>query len=260
VSDKKTVIVSGATYGIGRGIVIDLARRGYAVVGFGLDGRQPGSAAANGIQGTKDALEAEGLSADILEADVSKADAVAGVVAHALGKGGVIHGAVNNAAIRPSGSVLDTDEALFDRVVAVNLKGPFLVCRAVIPHMINAGRGAIVNIGSGAGWGKAGIAAYGASKGGVHALSSALAYDHLSDGIRVNVVIPGPQTASGMVEEMAAAQPLPGVATASGRKTEPQDVAGAVAYLLSDEAVQISGTIIDVGAFAHQGGVGQPRG
>lgn len=163
------VIVSGATYGIGRGIVIDLARRGYAVVGFGLDGRQPGSAAANGIQGTKAALEVEGLSADILEADVSKADAVAGVVAHALGKGGVIHGAVNNAAIRPSGSVLDTDEALFDRVVAVNLKGPFLVCRAVIPHMINAGRGA--------GWGKAGIAAYGASKGGVHALSSALAYD-----------------------------------------------------------------------------------
>jgi len=258
---SKTVIVSGATYGIGRGIVLGLARRGYGVVGFGLDGRQPGSAAEGGVRGTLDALSAEGLSADILDADVASSADVDRVVTHALDLGNGIHGMVSNAAIRPSGSVLETDEDLFDRVVAVNLKGPYLLARAVIPHMVEAGGGAIVNIGSGAGWGKAGIAAYGASKGGVHALSAAMAYDHLSDGIRVNVVIPGPQTASGMVEEMAAiAGSLPSVATASGRKTEPRDIAGVVAFLLSDEAEQISGTIIDVGAFAHQGGVGQPRG
>ena len=259
MSNSKTVIVSGATYGIGRGIVLGIASRGYHVVGFGLDDRQPGSAAADGVAGTQKALNDAGLVADILEADVSKASDVERVVARALEKNGSIFAAVNNAAIRPSGDVLETDEGTFDRVIAVNLKGPYLMARAVIPHMIEAGGGVIVNIGSGAGWGKAGMASYGASKGGVHALSAGLAYDHLKDGIRVNVVIPGPQTASGMVEEMEKKGALPPVATATGRKTTPEDVANAVAFLLSDEAQQISGTIVDVGAFAHQGGVGQPR-
>lgn len=257
----KTVIVSGGTYGIGRGIVLDLARRGWNVVAFGLDRKQPGSAADNGVEGTKSALAEEGLKADVIEADVAEAGAVAGVVEHALSLHGRIDGAVNNAALRPSGTILDTDEATFDRVVAVNLKGQFLLCKAVIPLMRDAGGGAIVNIGSGAGWGKPGIAAYCASKGGVFALSTALAYDHLADRVRVNVVVPGPQTASGMVEAMASTgissgpQPL----TATGRQTQPQDIANAVAFLLSDEAAQISGTVVDVGAFAHQGGVGQPR-
>ncbi len=254
----KTIIVSGGTYGIGRGIVLDLARRGWNVVAFGLDGKQPGSAADNGIEGTRAALAAEGLEADVIEADVADAGAVADVVEHALSLHGRIDGAVNNAALRPSGTVLDTDEATFDRVVAVNLKGQFLLCKAVIPLMRDAGGGAIVNIGSGAGWGKPGIAAYCASKGGVFALSAALAYDHLQDRVRVNVVVPGPQTASGMVEAMAGdgvSKPV----TASGRQTQPQDIANAVAFLLSDEAAQISGTVVDVGAFAHQGGVGQPR-
>ncbi len=261
-SDPRTVIVSGGTYGIGRGIVLDLARRGWNVVAFGLDGKQPGSAADNGIEGTKAALAEEGLKADVIEADVAEAAAVAGVVDHALSLHGRIDGAVNNAALRPSGTVLDTDEATFDRVVAVNLKGQFLLCKAVIPHMRDAGGGSIVNIGSGAGWGKPGIAAYCASKGGVFALSAALAYDHLKDRVRVNVVVPGPQTASGMVEAMAGSGAGSGTqpVTASGRQTQPQDIANAVAFLLSDEAAQISGTVVDVGAFAHQGGVGQPRG
>ena len=101
--------------------------------------------------------------------------------------------------------------------------------------------------------------AYGASKGGVFALSSALAYDHLSDRIRINVVVPGPQTASGMVEIMAETGPLPKITTASGRTNPPREIANSVAFLRSDEAGQISGTVLDVGAFSHQGGVGQPR-
>lgn len=261
MADPKTVIVSGGTYGIGRGIVLDLARRGWNVVAFGLDGKQPGSAADNGIDGTRGALAAEGLKADVIEADVAQAGAVAGVVEHALSLHGRIDGAVNNAALRPSGTILETDEATFDRVVAVNLKGQFLLCKAVIPHMRDAGGGSIVNIGSGAGWGKPGIAAYCASKGGVFALSTALAYDHLQDRVRVNVVVPGPQTASGMVEAMASSGTSSGPqpVTASGRQTQPRDIANAVAFLLSEEAAQISGTVVDVGAFAHQGGVGQPR-
>ncbi|PPR60145.1 MAG: 3-alpha-(or 20-beta)-hydroxysteroid dehydrogenase [Alphaproteobacteria bacterium MarineAlpha4_Bin2] len=259
MSHSKSVIVSGGTYGIGRGIVVELAQRGWSVVGFGLDSRQPGSSAEGGVEGTRRALADAGLTGEVLEADVSRTLDVERVMEHTLSCFGGIHGAVNNAAIRPTGSILETDEATFDRVVAVNLKGQFLLCKAAIAHMRHAGGGSIVNIGSGAGWGKAGLLAYGASKGGVFALSSALAYDHLMDRIRINVVVPGPQTASGMVEIMADQGPLPKVATASGRGNQPRDIANAVAFLLSDDAEQISGTVLDVGAFSHQGGVGQPR-
>lgn len=257
--DRRTVIVAGGTYGIGRGIVLDLARRGWRVVAFGLSTRQPGSAAEGGVESTREALAEAGLEGAVMDGDISSADDVARVVTAALAATGRIDGLVNNAAIRPSGTVLDTDEASFDQVLAVNLKGPYLMSRAVLPHMIAVGGGAIVNIGSGSGWGKPNSAAYCASKGGVFALSAAMAYDHLADGIRVNTVVPGPQTASGMVEEMAAQGSLPPVQTATGRQTTPQDIANAVAFLLSDEAAQISGTVIDVGAFSHQGGAGQPR-
>jgi NAD(P)-dependent dehydrogenase (short-subunit alcohol dehydrogenase family) len=254
MSLKRTVIVSGGTYGIGRGITLTLAERGWQVVAFGLEAAQPGSAAQNGIAGTRAALAERGLSAELLEADVANADDVEQVVSSTAQQFGGINAVVNNAAIRPTGSILETDEATFDRTVAVNLKGIFLLSKSALPTMIAAGGGAIVNIGSGAGWGKPGIAAYCASKGGVIALSTAMAYDHLNDGIRVNIVVPGPQTQSGQVEAIAKQRELPPVATVTGRGNQPQDVANAVAFLLSDEAEQISGTIMDIGCFAHQGG------
>ncbi len=259
VSDQ-SVIVTGGTYGIGRGIVLELARRGWRVVAVGLDHRVEGSAAEGGIAGTRAALEAAGLAAEVIEGDVSLAADVARVVAYSIERFGRIDALVNNAAIRPTGTVLETDEAAFERVLAVNLKGPFLMARAVIPLMRAQGGGAIVNIGSGAAWGKPGQAAYGASKGGLTALSAALAYDHLADKIRVNLVVPGPATMSGMVEAViAAGHTPPPPRTASGRPTTAQDIARAVAFLLTDDASQISGTILDVGTFAGQGAMGQPR-
>ena len=170
---------------------------------------------------------------------------------------------VNNAAIGPLGTVLDTDdEAGFDRIVAVNLKGPLpLTSRAaVLPHMIAAGRRfAIVNIGSGAGWGKPNMAVYSASKGGVAALSTAMAYDFFHHRIRVNTVIPG---GGGIVSGMSLGRAggdaarfgkgAPG--TAAGRVAAGDDIANVVAFLLSPEAETLSGTVIDVGCFAQQGG------
>lgn len=260
MSETKTAIVAGGTYGIGRGIALRLAGAGWHVVAFGLNTRPPGSAAEGGVEGTRDALAAAGLKGDVLEGDISVAADVGRIVGHAIDTTGRLDGLVNVAAMRPTGNILDTDEETFDRTIAVNLKGMFLTCRAVIPHMKAVGGGAIVNIGSGAGWGKSGILAYCSSKGGVFAFSSALAYDHLADCIRVNVVVPGPQTESGMIEifrEQGA--DLPAYLTATGRQTRPEDVANAVNFLMSDEAAQISGTIVDVGAFAHQGMTGQPR-
>jgi NAD(P)-dependent dehydrogenase (short-subunit alcohol dehydrogenase family) len=166
---------------------------------------------------------------------------------------------VNNAAIGPLGTILDTSEELFDRILSVNLKGPFLTSKAVLPHLIRNGGGSIVNIGSGAGWGKPNMFAYATSKGGVFALSAALAYDHFRDRIRVNTVIPG---GGGIPTGMSLARVgndlsklgagTPG--TAAGRPATGEDIANVVAFLLSPEATVISGAIIDVGSFAHQGG------
>ena len=258
--NERVAIVTGGTFGIGACISIDLARRGWRVIAFGLDAPQLSSIAQNGSKLLIAELRAKNLAADVMEADVSKPDDVQRIVDHAMTRYGRIDGLVNNAAIGPLGSVLTTNEDIWDRVVDVNLKGTYLCCKAVLPHMIAHGSGAIVNIGSGAGWGKPNMAAYSASKGGILALSMALAHDHLQDHIRVNTVIPG---GGGIVTGMSVGRVGgdPGkvmarktAGTVAGRSTAPQDVANAVAFLLSDEAAVISGTILDVGCFAHQGG------
>jgi NAD(P)-dependent dehydrogenase (short-subunit alcohol dehydrogenase family) len=258
--DARVVVVTGGTFGIGAGISMELARRGWRVVAFGLDAPQLSSIAQDGSRTLAAELRTQGLDADIMEADVSQAADVDNVVARAMARYARIDALVNNAAIGPLGSVLQTTEDVWDRVLAVNLKGAFLCCKAVLPHMIARGGGAIVNVGSGAGWGKPNMAAYAASKGGLHALTMALAYDHFRDGIRVNMVIPG---GGGIVTGMSlgrvggnpakiAARKATG--TVAGRSTTPADVANAVAFLLSDEASVISGTVLDVGGFAQQGG------
>jgi NAD(P)-dependent dehydrogenase (short-subunit alcohol dehydrogenase family) len=255
----KVVIVTGGTFGIGRAITLGLAARGHRVVAFGLEAKQVSSTAAHAIPSLVEDLSARRLSAEVLEADVSSAKDVARVVQRALDLHGRIDALVNNAAIGPLGSILDTDETLFDRIIDVNLKGPYLCSRAVVPHMIAAGGGAIVNIGSGAGWGKPNMAAYSASKGGLFALSAAMAYDFLHQRIRVNTVVPG---GGGIVSGMSLGrlggdaaklgQNAPG--TAAGRFASGDDVANVVAFLLTPEAEAISGTVIDVGCFSHQGG------
>jgi len=258
------VIVTGGTWGLGQSITVELARRGHQVVAFGLAQPQV-SSTAQGFDSVRQALAQAGCSADILEADVSSAADVQRVVDHAVARHGALHGVVNNAAIGPLGTVLTTPESVFEQILDVNLKGTYLMSRAALPHMIRAGGGAIVNIGSGAGYGKPNMAAYAASKGAIVALSMAMAYDHFHDHVRVNVAIPG---GGGIVSGMSVGRvggdvdafmrrPAPG--TAAGRPANGQDLANAVAFLLSDEAAAISGTVIDVGCFAHQGGPVPPK-
>jgi NAD(P)-dependent dehydrogenase (short-subunit alcohol dehydrogenase family) len=255
----KVVLVSGGTFGIGRAITLGLAQRGHSVVAFGLEAPQVASTAQNAIPGLRKELGQRGLAAELMEADVSLSADVTQVVERGLSRFGRIDAVVNNAAIGPLGTVLDTDEAAFDRIIAVNLKGPYLTSRAAVPHMIAQGGGSIINIGSGAGWGKPNMAVYSASKGGVAALGAAMAYDFFHHRIRVNTVIPG---GGGIVSGMSLGRVggdtarfgkgAPG--TAAGRVATGEDVANVVAFLLSPEAETLSGTVIDVGCFAHQGG------
>ena len=253
------VIVTGGTFGIGRSITLELAGRGHEVVAFGVEARQVSSMAENAIPGLRAELAEGGYDAEVLEADVTRAEEVQRVVEVALQRFGRIDALVNNAANGPQGTLQDTDEALWDRIMAVNVRGPYLCARAVLPHMIRQGGGSIVNVGSGAGYGKPNMAAYAASKGAVHTLTMALAYDHFHDKVRVNTVIPGGGgIVSGMSlgrvggDESKFGQGAPG--TAAGRVATGEDLARAVAFLLSEDAAAISGTVIDVGCFAHQGG------
>lgn len=257
--DAAVAIITGGTFGIGKAITLTLAAQGFRVVAFGLDSPQPSTLAADGIAPLRTELMERGYIGEVIEADVANLADVEKVVNIALERFGRIDALVNNAAIGPLGTVVDTPEDLWDRVVNVNLKGPYLTARAVIPHMVRQGGGRIVNVGSGAGWGKPNMAAYAASKGGLHALTMAMAYDHFRDRIRVNLVIPG---GGGIVTGMSlgrahgdvqkAASNGPG--TAAGRHATPQDIANAVAFLMSPQADVISGTVIDVGCFAMQGG------
>ncbi len=251
---KPVAVVSGGSFGMGRSIALHLAAQGYDVVAFGVDA--PG---IQGIADTRAMLAAEGLSAEVLEADVSDEAAVNDVIQHALDTFGRIDALVANAAIGPLGTVLDTPPELWDRIMAVNLRGTYLCARATIPAMQRQGGGAIAIIGSGSGYGKPNMAAYAASKGGVLALAQSLAYDHFHDRIRVNTIIPG---GGGIVGGISLARVggdpnklgkgAPG--TVAGRVMNGEDMAAAVGFLLSKEAEAISGTVLDVGCFFHQGG------
>jgi len=248
---RKVTIVTGGTYGIGRGITLALAQRGHQVVSFGLESRQMGSLAEHGITGTQAELDKAGLAADLLEADVSSPEDTQRVAEFAMSRYGRIDGLVNNAAIHPRGTILETSLEVWNRVLAVNLTGMFLMTKAVMPHMLAAGGGAIVNVASKASWGQPTLLAYSASKGGVLGFSFGLGYDHLFEHIRVNVVVPA-GVDSGMNEGQARHPGGPGSTYA--QRAEPRDIAEAVAFLLSDEARLISGAVLNVNGFADQGG------
>lgn len=251
MTSSKVVIVAGGTSGIGRDMTLGLAKAGHRVVALGMG---EGSVADTAAE-----AHARGFSVDTFSADVSDSKAVAAVVDFTVATHGRIDALVNNAAIGPLGTVLDTDEELFDRIVAINLKGVYLTSRAVVPHLIEGGGGSIVNIGSGSGWGKPNMAAYAASKGGVFALSAAMAYDFFHDRVRVNTVVPGGGgIVSGISLDRVGGDSSKlgkgAVGSAAGRPVNGTDMAHTVAFLLSDEAEAISGTVIDVGCFSHQGG------
>jgi NAD(P)-dependent dehydrogenase (short-subunit alcohol dehydrogenase family) len=252
------IIVSGGTFGLGREITLCLAKKGYSVTAFGLETPQISSTAQNAIPALKAEVEDLGLSVTLLEADVTVAADVKRIIQITREKYGHVHGIVNNAAIGPLGTVMDTDQNTWDRILQVNLRGPFLLSRSVIPHFAERGGGCIVNVGSGAGWGKANMAAYATTKGGLIALSASLALDHFHQGIRVNTVIPG---GGGIVAGMSLGRVQgnlsnlgpDAVGTVAGRVANGNDLGNAIAWLMSPDAETVSGTIVDIGCFAHQG-------
>ncbi|MEU8515525.1 SDR family oxidoreductase [Kitasatospora sp. NPDC048722] len=230
----RAVLVTGGGTGIGRAVALAFAREGARVA---VAGRTGGPLAE-----TVELIEREGGKAVALTGDVTDGADAARLVRETVEHLGALDVAVNNAGVfGGAGPVADIDEAEWDRVIGINLTGTFLAMKHQIAHLRANGGGAIVNISSNIGVHQrvAGLGAYAASKAAVTAITRAAARDHIADGVRINLVSPGPvettmstrpgESAADKAERMRDAVPL-------GRTGSVEEAAAAVLYLASAEA------------------------
>jgi len=243
----KVALVTGAGSGIGRESALAFARAGARVTVSDIN--------AQSAAETVDLILAEGAQAYCVPADVSRAAAVAELVAKTVERFGRLDCAHNNAGIESAlAPMAESDEADFDRTVAVNLKGVWLCLRAEIAQMLKNGGGAIVNTASVGGL----VAvpsggAYAAAKHGVIGLTRTAAIEYAQQNIRVNAICPG-LTRTGMTDRLARANPqvLSAIMPPMGRMAEPGEIAQAVVFMCSDGAAYLTGQAValDGGATA----------
>ena len=239
LKDKVAVVTGGAS-GIGRATAELFAREGarVAVADFSPDGRD-----------TAQAIQSAGGQALFVPVDVSDAGQVAKLVETALQAYGRIDILFNGAGILYYGTVLETDEQAWNRVISINLTGTYLCCRAVLPHMIRQGGGSVINVAStvGAHDACANAVAYVTSKGGVTLFTKAMAIDHAKQGVRVNALVPG-ATDTPMIRKALTAEALEALAASHpiGRLGRPEELAKAVLFLASDDASFVTGTAMYV--------------
>jgi NAD(P)-dependent dehydrogenase (short-subunit alcohol dehydrogenase family) len=225
----RTALVTGATAGIGRATALALAERGADVV---VHGRDPGRAAH-----TLDRVTATGGSARFEPADLSKPSEVTRLAERA----GDVDILVNNAGIFQFARTADTDQATFDAHIDINLRAPYLLVQALAPAMVLRGRGAIVNISSGAATTPGmGTGIYGATKAALESLTLVWAAEFGPSGVRVNAVAPGPTRTEGTAAQGDAFEAA-GKAVALQRVADAEEIAAAVVFLASGAASYVNG-------------------
>jgi NAD(P)-dependent dehydrogenase (short-subunit alcohol dehydrogenase family) len=247
--DGRVVVVTGAGQGLGRAYARRIAGEGGTAILADIN-EEAGKNAAEQIT-------ADGGTARFAALDVADPDSCTALAETVSAEFGALHGLVNNAAIfstikmRPFWEI---PVAEWDRLIAVNLRGPWLLTAALLPALRQAGGASVVNVSSDALWlGRPGYLHYVASKGGVAAMTNSMAHELGDDGIRVNAISPGPtytEVDRGTVSEqqkeaMRAAQAL-------HRDAGPEDMEGVVVFLLSEDARFVTGQTIHVnGGLVH---------
>lgn len=235
-------LITGAGQGVGLGIAKVLARGGCRVALSDLDPELARNAA--------DRLAAEGGETFGLKLDVSRVEDWEHAIAAVIKRWGRLDMLVNNAGISPRGTAESTDEALWERTLATNLKGPWLGIKACLPHLRES-RGTIVNIGSTRSTRPMrGLFVYGVSKAGLLGLTQQVAIDNLDDGITCNMVAPGWVDTPGE-RLLQAAHGRPEFPAGTRNLIAPEDVGGAVAYLASPAGRRVNGVILYVDAGFH---------
>ena len=237
----RVAVVTGGGSGIGRATAARLAAAGAAVAVVDV--------VAARAEATVAAIAQAGGRAAAFRADVSVREDVEGAVAGIVAAFGRLDALVNNAAVGGGDDPLETDEGTWDRVQAIVLKSVFLCSRAALPHLLAQRRGAIVNIASVNGLTALGEEAYSAAKAGVINFTQNLAVRYGPHGIRANVICPGTIRTPiwgervardpAIFDRLAAWYPL-------GRVGEPEEVAAAVHFLVSDDASFITGAVLAV--------------
>lgn len=247
--EGKVTIVTGAGSGIGEAAARTFAREGARVV---LVGRREAPLRSNA-----EAISQAGGEAITFAADVSSSDDVNRVVAETLDHVGQINCVFNNAGIQGNGSpTVEMEESSFDELIAINLKGPWLMTRAVLRSMLDGGQGgAIVNTSSFLSTGAtAGTSVYSASKAGLDAMIRAIALEVGDKGVRINNVNPGVIDTPMLRDHGEEIIPPLAVRAALGRIGTPQDIADVAVWLCTDEARFITGQSILVdGGFTIPG-------
>jgi NAD(P)-dependent dehydrogenase (short-subunit alcohol dehydrogenase family) len=242
---NKVVLVTGAAHGIGRAIALRFGSEGGQVIVNDVN--------AQGTEDTVQAIIANGGLAAAGVADVSDKSQVDHLFDTVLERFGTVDVLVNNAGlINVERHFLEGDEAWWDRVLAVNLKSVFLCSLRAAHIMARRHQGVIINMSSGgATRSHRGMAAYDASKGGIEALTRAMALDLAPYGIRVNALVPGSIDTQGMSPEIKRER---GQTIPMGRPGEPEELAGPAAFLASDDASYVNGHIlvVDGGLLSQQ--------
>lgn len=242
---ERVAVVTGAGSGIGRAIALRLAEDTAKIAIWDIN--------EAGAQETAEMIRAAGGTAMAMNVDCSDKAAIKAAADAVRAAWAPISILVNNAGIAPFTPFLDTDDALFDKVIAINLRGPWLMTKEILPDMVGAGWGRVINItSSSVQTGSPGQGHYVSSKGGLLGMTKALALEFAATGVTFNVIPPGfidtPMLRAAPVDVEAFAAALP-----MKRVGKPEDIAAAAAYLASEEASYVTGQTISTNGGRYMG-------